>query len=65
MTWAGTRSSSARSGTWFDFDRQYIPGALGSYRFRELATSWSGNRPDRYEITMPLTEDGSNPRLSA
>ena len=50
------------SGTWFDFDRQYIPGALGSYQFESLQ-QLERNRPDRYEITMPLTEDGSNPRF--
>ena len=50
------------SGTWFDFDRQYIPGALGSYQFESLQ-QLELNRPARYEITIPLTEDGSNPRF--
>ena len=48
------------SGTWFNFDRRYVPGALGSYRFRSLR-ALTLNRPDRYEVTIPLTEDGSNP----
>ena len=48
------------SGTWFDFDRKYVPGALGSYRFESLE-ELARNRPDRYEITIPLTEEGSNP----
>ena len=48
------------SGTWFHFDRQYVPGALGSYQFESLA-DLEQNRPDRYEITIPLTPDGSNP----
>ena len=50
------------SGTWFDFDRRHVPGELGSYTFPSL---WhlARNRPDRYEVTIPLTEDGSNPRF--
>ena len=48
------------SGTWFNFDRRYVPGALGSYRFESLEDV-ALNRPERYEITIPLTEDGSNP----
>ena len=42
------------SGTWFDFDRRYVPGALGSYQFESLE-ELALNRPDRYEITVPLT----------
>lgn len=48
------------SGTWFDFDRQYVPGALGSYEFGSLR-NLARNRPERYEITIPLTGDGSSP----
>ena len=48
------------SGTWFNFDRRFVPGALGSYRFESLA-DLERNRPDRYEITIPLTADGTNP----
>ena len=48
------------SGTWFDFDRQFVPGALGSYQFESLE-ELEQNDPDRYEITIPLMEDGSNP----
>ena len=48
------------SGTWFDFDRQYVPGALGSYQFESLE-DLARNEPDRYEVTIPLTGDGSNP----
>ena len=48
------------SGIWFDFDRRYVPGAFGSYQFENLE-ELAHNRPDRYEITIPLTADGSNP----
>ena len=48
------------SGTWFAFDRSYVPGALGSYQFESLE-DLALNRPDRYEVTVPLTGDGSNP----
>ena len=48
------------SGTWFNFDRRFVPGALGSYRFDTLE-DLELNRPDRYEITIPLTRGGSNP----
>ncbi|MCY4571171.1 MAG: TonB-dependent receptor [Gemmatimonadetes bacterium] len=48
------------SGTWFSFDRQYVPGLLGSYHFESLQ-QLARNRPDRFEITIPLTEDGANP----
>ena len=48
------------SATWFDFDRRYVPGAFGSYRFGSLE-DLARNEPDRYEVTIPLTEDGSNP----
>ena len=48
------------SGTWFDFDRQFVPGALGSYQFEGL-DDLARNRPSRYEVTIPLTKDGSNP----
>ena len=50
------------SGTWFDFDREYLPGGIGSYQF-ESVDDLARNRPERYEITIPLTEDGSNPRF--
>ncbi len=50
------------SGTWFNFDRQYVPGALGSYHFESLQ-DLALNRPERYEITIPLTEDGSSARF--
>ena len=50
------------SGTWFGFDRRYVPGGLGSYQFESLE-DFEQNRPDRYEITLPLTDDGSNPRF--
>ncbi len=50
------------SGTWFDFDRRYVPGGLGSYDFETMG-HLARNRPDRYEITIPLTGDGSNPRF--
>ena len=48
------------AGTWFSFDRRFVPGALGSYEFgsiEELAL----NRPDRYEITIPNTDQGAAP----
>ncbi len=48
------------SATWFDFDRRFLPGAFGSYQFESLE-ELEQNDPDRYEITIPLTEDGSNP----
>ena len=48
------------SATWFGFDRHFVPGALGSYRFDSLE-DLARNRPSRYEITIPLTPDGSNP----
>lgn len=48
------------SATWFDFDRQFVPGALGSYRFESLE-DLARNRASRYEVTIPLTQDGSNP----
>ena len=48
------------SGTWFHFDRRFVPGALGSYEFDSIE-DLSLNRPDRYEVTIPLTPQGSNP----
>ena len=48
------------SATWFDFDRRFVPGALGSYHFHSL-DHLERNRPDRYEITIPLTPDGTSP----
>ena len=48
------------SGTRFEFDRRYVPGAFGSYQFENLE-ELAQNEPDRYEITIPLTDDGSNP----
>ncbi len=50
------------SGTWFGFDRRYVPGGIGSYQFESME-DFEQNRPDRYEITLPLTEDGTNPRF--
>ncbi|MYA12491.1 MAG: TonB-dependent receptor [Gemmatimonadetes bacterium] len=50
------------SGTWFAFDPQYVPGRLGSYEFESLE-DLEQNRPDRYEITRPLTRDGWNPHF--
>ena len=50
------------SATWFDFDRRFVPGALGSYQFHSLG-DLERNRPDRYEITIPLTSDGSRPNF--
>ena len=48
------------SGTWFDFDRRFVPGALGSYEFDSLE-DLARNRPDRYEVTIPLTDQGAAP----
>ena len=48
------------SGTWFDFDRRFVPGALGSYEFDGLE-DLARNRPDRYEVTIPLTDQGAAP----
>ena len=48
------------SGTWFSFDRRFVPGALGSYEFGSLE-AFALNRPDRYEITIPHTDQGAAP----
>ena len=48
------------SGTWFHFDRRFVPGVLGSYEFRSLE-DLARNRPDRYEVTIPLTDQGAAP----
>ncbi len=48
------------SGTWFSFDRRFVPGALGSYEFGSLE-EFALNRPDRYEITIPNTDRGAAP----
>ena len=46
------------SGIWFSFDRRFVPGALGSYEFGSIE-EFALNRPDRYEITIPNTEQGA------
>ena len=48
------------SGTWFFFDRRFVPGALGSYEFDSLE-DLALNRPDRYEVTIPRTDQGAAP----
>ena len=48
------------AGTWFNFDRRFVPGALGSYEFDSLE-DLARNRPDRYEVTIPLTDQGAAP----
>ena len=48
------------SGTWFHFDRRFVPGALGSYEFGSLE-DLARNRPNRYEVTIPLTDHGAAP----
>ena len=48
------------SGTWFHFDRRFVPGALGSYEFGSLDLL-ALNRPNRYEVTIPVTEQGAAP----
>ncbi len=48
------------AGTWFNFDRRFVPGALGSYEFHSLE-DLALNRPDRYEVTIPLTDQGAAP----
>ena len=48
------------SGTWFNFDRRFVPGALGSYEFDSIE-DLALNRPDRYEVTIPLTDQGAAP----
>ena len=50
------------SGTWFDFDRRFVPGALGSYEFDSLE-DLALNRPDRYEVLIPLTDQGAAPNF--
>ncbi len=48
------------SGTWFSFDRRFVPGELGSYEFGSIE-EFVLNRPDRYEITIPNTGRGAAP----
>ena len=48
------------AGTWFRFDRRYVPGVLGAYEFGSLE-DLARNRPDRYEVTIPLTDQGEAP----
>ena len=48
------------SGAWFHFDRRFVPGVLGSYEFDSLE-DLARNRPDRYEVTIPLTDHGTAP----
>ena len=48
------------AGTWFNFDRRFVPGALGSYEYDSLE-DLALNRPDRYEVTIPLTDQGAAP----
>ena len=48
------------SGTWFRFDRRFVPGALGSYGFGSLE-SLAQNQPNRYEVTIPQTSRGEAP----
>jgi len=45
------------SGTWFSFDRRFVPGQLGSYAFNSLE-EFALNRPVRYEVTIPQTDQG-------
>ena len=46
------------SGTWFSFDRRFVPGQLGSYVFNSLE-EFALNRPVRYEVTIPRTDQGA------
>ena len=48
------------SGTWFYFDRRFVPGALGSYGFNSLE-GLALNQPTRYEVTIPHTDQGAAP----
>ena len=48
------------AGTWFSFDRRFVPGALGSYEFGSIE-EFALNRPDRYEVTIPHTGQGAAP----
>ena len=50
------------SGTWFSFDRRFVPGALGSYEFESLE-ALARNTPSRYEVTIPVTEQGAAPEF--
>lgn len=50
------------SGTWFLFDRRFVPGALGSYAFGSL-DDLALNQPDRYEVTIPRTAQGEAPEF--
>ena len=51
------------SGTWFLFDRRFVPGAFGSYAFGSLH-ALALNEPDRYEVTIPQTAQGEAPSFS-
>ncbi|MCY3808874.1 MAG: TonB-dependent receptor [Gemmatimonadetes bacterium] len=50
------------SGTWFSFDRRFVPGALGSYEFESLE-ALALNTPNRYEITIPVRDRGAAPEF--
>ena len=51
------------SGTLFDFDRNFVPGVLGSYEFNSLE-DLALNRPSRYEVTIPNSAQGGNPEFA-
>ena len=50
------------SGTWFSFDRRFVPGALGSYEFESLE-ALALNTPNRYEVTIPVLDQGAAPEF--
>ena len=50
------------SGTWFSFDRRFVPGALGSYEFESLE-ALALNTPSRYEVTIPTADQGAAPEF--
>lgn len=50
------------SGTWFSFDRRFVPGALGSYEFESLE-ALALNTPHRYEVTIPTADQGAAPEF--
>ena len=51
------------SGTLFDFDRNFVPGVLGSYEFNSLE-DLALNRPGRYEVTIPNSDQAGNPEFA-
>ena len=57
---AGHQLLVGASGTWFSFDRRFVPGALGSYEFESLE-ALALNAPNRYEVTIPVTDQGEAP----